>query len=148
MRLKCVMDTFIICISSVWSERRIFFVHVWWWRWHLLLGQLVFANWTNHVHWVVECSVIESLAILCLTREWIERCLLQLRLMVCQFLAKDLFLDVVVRWNILVTILFWIIKEWSTLSSLTMQNAFLHGIGEEVSRLSFNAIFSLTALLR
>ena len=67
--------------------------------------------------------------------------------MVCQLFPKDLLLNVVIRFHVLVTILFWIIKSWSTLSSLSMQNAFLHGICEEVTGFDFNAIFSLAALL-
>jgi len=75
-------------------------VHIRWGRRYLLLRQLVFANWTNHVHSVVECALIESLTTLRLTRERVERLLLQLRLMVRQLLTKDFLFDVVVRLHV------------------------------------------------
>ena len=78
MRLKCVMDTFIISVCAIWSEWWVFLVHVWWGRWLLLLRKLFSANWTNDLHGVVKCTVIESLSFLRLTRKWIERRFLQL----------------------------------------------------------------------
>jgi len=76
MWIKCIMDTFIMGVRSVWSEGWVFIMHIWCWRWHLLLRKVICADWTNYLHWVVECAVIESLSFLRLTRKWIERCLL------------------------------------------------------------------------
>ena len=67
--------------------------------------------------------------------------------MVCKLLTKNFLLNVVIRFDIFIGTLFWIIKEGTSLSSLSMQDTLFHWICKEVSWLNFNAIFGLAAFL-
>lgn len=73
-----VVHPLIISVGAEWPEGRVVFVNVFLGRRHFLLRQRGRANWTDYIHWVVECPVVEPLTVLRLPCQWVERLLLKL----------------------------------------------------------------------
>ena len=125
---ECVMHSLIICIGTVWSEWWIILMHVWLWRFNGLGWQFFISYWTYNITRIVKSTKIVPLATFLLSSQWVEGLLLQFRLMISQFFAQDLLLDIIVRFYVFITIFQWIIKGRSSLSSLSMNNTNFHRI--------------------
>lgn len=75
---ESVVHPLIIGVRSEWSEGGIVLVDVFLGRGHLLLWERSRTDWADHIHWVVEGTVVKLLCILRLPGQRVERLLLKL----------------------------------------------------------------------